>query len=121
MALFLPDASTDLTDRGGSSPGRKQPSRFDNEPPAPLQLAGELFGGDPAQQLPGIGLSHSQFGRRPRGLVRRRLQSSDELVCLGPRELAGGLALREPHRSAGIPEALVTRCVQKFQQLVHLT
>ena len=65
--------------------------------------------------------SRSPVQPAPRGLVRRRLQSSDQLVCLGPRELARSLALREPHRSAGIPEALVTRRVQQLQQLVHLT
>ena len=99
----------------------KEPSRFDNKPAAPLELAGELFGRDAAQQLLGVGESHFRFSRLPCHLVRSRLQSSDDLVCLGTRGLAGSLALREPHRPARIPEALVTCRVQEVEELVHLT
>jgi hypothetical protein len=49
------------------------------------------------------------------------LQPGDQPLGLIPGEFAGGLALREPHRSTSIPEVLVTRSLEKRQQLIHLT
>ena len=63
------------------------------------------------------------FAVRPvvRFLRRGRLQPGDQLLGLVAGELAGGLALRETHRSTGIPEVLVTRSPEKRQQFAHLT
>ena len=101
-------------------PARSQ-SRFDNEPAASLQLAGELLRREPVQELLGVGQSQFRSSRRLGHGVGCRLQSIDQLVRLGPREPARSLALRESHRSASIPEALMARRLQQLQQLVHLT
>ena len=55
------------------------------------------------------------------GVPDSRADQVLQLVGLGARELAGGLALREPHRSASVPEAVVPRCLEQFQELVELT
>ena len=64
-----------------------------------LQLAGELLRREPAQEVLGVGQSRFRLSRRLGHGVGCRLQSIDQLVRLGPCELARSLALREAHRS----------------------
>ena len=70
-----------------------------------------------------LGVRHvcSQFDRWSASFVESRLQPGDQLLGLVAGELAGGLALRETHRSTGIPEVLVARSPEKRQQFAHLT
>ena len=96
-------------------------SRFDDEPTPSLQLTGEQLSGHPTKQPLGVRHVRSRFGRWSASFVRGRLQPADQLLGLVPSELARGLALRETHRSTGIPEVLVTRSLQTRQKLVQLT
>ena len=96
-------------------------SRFDDEPTPSLQLTSELLGGHSPKQRLGVRHVCSQFDRWSASFVEGRLQPGNQLLGLVAGELAGGLALRETHRSTGIPEVLVARSPEKRQQFAHLT
>ena len=95
-------------------------SRFDDEPASSLQLTGELLSGHSTKQRLGVRHARSWFGRWSACFVRGRLQPGDQLFGFVASELARGLALREPHRSTGIPEVLVTRSQEKREKLAQL-
>jgi hypothetical protein len=86
-----------------------------------LQLGCQLLGRHAAQhllggRLPGV--------RRPAcgGLARRLglLELGDERRRFVARELAGRLALGEPHRPAGVAKVGVFGVLQQREQLLHL-
>ena len=52
--------------------------------------------------------------------MHRFLQLVDERLRFVASELAGGLALVEPKRSAGITEPVVAGAFEEFEELAHL-
>ena len=96
-------------------------SGFDDEPAPSLQLTGEQVRGHSPNQRLGVRHRRPRFGRQSAFVVYGGLEPGDQPLCLVPGELARGLTLREPHRSTRIPKVLVTRSLQKRQQLIHLT
>ena len=73
----------------------------------------------------GHDLRGGRWGRRRLGrcvalLLRLVLELLDERVGLVAGELAGSLALREPHRAAGVAEVAVAGFVEEREQRLHL-
>ncbi|MBA3606487.1 MAG: FAD-dependent oxidoreductase, partial [Acidimicrobiia bacterium] len=117
--------------RRGRSAGRSQVRVrrlwLDDDPATALQFAGQAFRRDAPQCLLGGGQALRLLRRRASsGLgdlivaVGGSLQLLDERGRLVTRELAAGLALREPHRPTGVAEIAVPGVLQQRQQFADL-
>jgi hypothetical protein len=96
-------------------------SGLDDDPAAALQLCCQLFGWHAAQHL--LGCRHPGVWRPSCGGLARRLgllELGDERRRFVARELAGRLALREPHRPAGVAKVGVSGVLEQREQLLHL-